>query len=161
MDQDAFLARVLAAFFAAVERPAAPLVWAAFFAAAEREPALRRDALFLACDDKADLDAALCPSRFNALVVALERFAAGLRCSCEAASSCAAFFFVALLAVFLGFAFTPARRAFDKPMAIACLVERAPCLPSRTCSISSRTYSPACVLADFPSFLSLVAARRA
>jgi hypothetical protein len=28
--------------------------------------------------------------------------------------------------------FTPARRAFDKPMAIACFVERAPCLPSRT-----------------------------
>jgi len=27
--------------------------------------------------------------------------------------------------------FTPERRAFDKPMAIACLVERAPCLPSR------------------------------
>jgi len=27
--------------------------------------------------------------------------------------------------------FTPARRAFDKPMAIACFVERAPCLPSR------------------------------
>ena len=28
--------------------------------------------------------------------------------------------------------FTPARRAFDKPIAIACLAERAPCLPSRT-----------------------------
>lgn len=27
---------------------------------------------------------------------------------------------------------TPARRALDKPMAIACFVERAPCLPSRT-----------------------------
>ena len=26
---------------------------------------------------------------------------------------------------------TPARRAFDRPMAIACFVERAPCLPSR------------------------------
>ena len=25
-----------------------------------------------------------------------------------------------------------ARRAFDNPMAIACFVERAPCLPSRT-----------------------------
>jgi hypothetical protein len=38
----------------------------------------------------------------------------------------------------------------DKPMAIACSVDRAPCLPSRMCSISSRTYSPAWVLADFP-----------
>jgi hypothetical protein len=28
--------------------------------------------------------------------------------------------------------FTPARRAFDNPMAIACFVERAPCFPSRT-----------------------------
>ena len=27
---------------------------------------------------------------------------------------------------------TPARRAFDRPMAIACFVERAPCFPSRT-----------------------------
>src|SRR5690348_4345551 len=83
--QDAFFARVLAAFFAAAERPAAPLVCAAFFAAAEREPALRLDALFLACDDNADFDAALWPSFFSALVVARERFAAGLWCSCEAA----------------------------------------------------------------------------
>jgi len=28
--------------------------------------------------------------------------------------------------------FTPARRAFDKPIAIACFVDRAPCFPSRT-----------------------------
>jgi hypothetical protein len=27
---------------------------------------------------------------------------------------------------------TPARRAFERPIAIACFVERAPCLPSRT-----------------------------
>ena len=40
---------------------------------------------------------------------------------------------------------TPARRAFDSPIAIACLVERAPCLPWRTCSISSCTNSPAAV----------------
>src|SRR5439155_22076008 len=53
-----------------------------------------------------------------------------------------------------GFNFTPARRAFERPMAIACLVDRAPCLPSRTCSISSRTNSPAWVLGAFPSFLS-------
>ena len=45
---------------------------------------------------------------------------------------------------------TPARRAFDRPIAIACFVERAPCLPWRTWSISSCTNSPArrgCALA--------------
>src|SRR5450759_4857177 len=42
----------------------------------------------------------------------------------------------------------PARLALDSPMAITCLAERAPCLPSRTCSISSRTYSPACTDGD-------------
>jgi hypothetical protein len=36
-------------------------------------------------------------------------------------------------------------------MAIACFVDRAPCLPSRMCSISSRTNSPAWVVAAFPS----------
>ncbi|PYQ08028.1 MAG: hypothetical protein DMF83_07870 [Acidobacteria bacterium] len=46
---------------------------------------------------------------------------------------------------------TPARRAFDRPMAIACLVERAPCLPSRIWSISSFTNSPACVDGALPS----------
>src|SRR5262249_13646347 len=49
------------------------------------------------------------------------------------------------------------RRAFDSPMAIACLLERAPCLPFRMCSISSLTNSPACVLADFPALLSAIA----
>src|SRR5262245_1776120 len=45
-------------------------------------------------------------------------------------------------------------------MAIACFVERAPCLPSRICSISSCPNSPACVLGDFPSALSLAARLR-
>ncbi len=45
----------------------------------------------------------------------------------------------------------PARRALLKPMAMACCGERAPCLPSRTCSISSCTNSPAAVLGDLPS----------
>src|SRR5674476_272738 len=47
-----------------------------------------------------------------------------------------------------GVMFTPARLALDSPMAITCLAERAPCLPPRTCSTSSRTYSPACVEGD-------------
>jgi hypothetical protein len=46
--------------------------------------------------------------------------------------------FVALRLVFAfarpggGGSFTPARRAFDKPMAMICFVDRAPCFPSRT-----------------------------
>ena len=44
-----------------------------------------------------------------------------------------------------GGSFTPARRAFDSPMAIACFVDLAPCFPSRIWSISSRTNSPAWV----------------
>src|SRR5690348_11301423 len=116
-DQEAFFARVFAAFFAAAERPAAPLVCAAFLAAADREPALRLEALFFAWADNADVDVALCPSFFNALVLARERFAAGLWRSFEAASSCAAFFFVDLLAVLPAGTFTPARRALDSPIA--------------------------------------------
>jgi len=53
--------------------------------------------------------------------------------------------------LFGGRGLTPARRALDSPMAIACLVDRAPCRPSRIRSISSRTNSPACVEGDFPS----------
>src|SRR5205085_830268 len=56
-----------------------------------------------------------------------------------------------------GGSFTPDRRAFESPMAMACLADRAPCLPSRMWCISSRTNSPACVLADFPCRLSLLA----
>ena len=49
-----------------------------------------------------------------------------------------------------GFSLTPARRALESPMAMALFVERAPCLPFRTCSISSRTNSPACVVGALP-----------
>jgi hypothetical protein len=42
-------------------------------------------------------------------------------------------------------------------MAIACLVERAPCLPLRMCSISSCTYSPAAVLGLLPSLIAFLA----
>jgi len=40
-----------------------------------------------------------------------------------------------------GRSFTPARRALERPMAIACFVDRAPCLPLRMCSIVSFTNS--------------------
>jgi hypothetical protein len=54
---------------------------------------------------------------------------------------------------------TPARRAFDSPIAIACLRFFTGCLPRFLCSISSRTYSPAWVVAAFPSRLSFAARR--
>src|SRR5262245_18829941 len=44
-------------------------------------------------------------------------------------------------------------------MAIACLGERAPCLPRRTCSISSCTNSPAAVVGLLPRLRSCFALR--
>lgn len=52
---------------------------------------------------------------------------------------------------------TPARRASESPIAMACFAFFAPCWPSRIWSISRRTNSPACVLADLPSRLSCFA----
>src|SRR5215831_14813531 len=50
---------------------------------------------------------------------------------------------------------TPARLAFDSPMAMACCGDRAPCSPRRILRISSCTNSPAWVLGAFPARLSL------
>jgi len=50
-----------------------------------------------------------------------------------------------------GFSGIPALRALLKLIAFACCADRASCLPSRTCSISSRINSPAVVDGDFPS----------
>jgi hypothetical protein len=118
--------RVVAAFFAEREREAADL----FFAAVR------------ACRESACFDAALRPSLLSAFNVARDRrrdlvFLPAFRVSRLACS------FVSSDAFSGGDNFTPARRALDKPIAIACLVERAPCFPSRMCSISSRTNSPA------------------
>src|SRR6185312_5964794 len=154
-----FFARVRAALRAAAERPFAPLVRAAFFAAAERWPDVRLRAALRACFDSAFFDAAEWPSRFNALLLARERLA---EVRFEDDFFAADFFDAVFLPPFfapLPFfgTSTPARRASDNPIAIACSVERAPCLPSRTWSISSRTNSPAWVLADLPSRLSFFA----
>src|SRR5690242_18962412 len=127
-------ARVRAALRAAAERSDAPLVRAAFFAAAERSAALRRRAADRACFASAGFDAAARPSRFTAPVTARDRLRDTLWSPrCPAATARSALRRVRSLASpFLGGAsFTPARRALDNPIAIACLVERAPCLPSR------------------------------
>lgn len=132
-------ARVRAAFTAALCRPAGPFVRTAFCAARRRFALPRRCALLRAWRDSAKCDAAAVPSRSRAARVARDRAEFGFRA-------------VALTAFFLpggAGSFTPARLALDNPMAIACLAERAPCFPSRTCSISSRTYSPACIDGDF------------
>jgi hypothetical protein len=117
-------------------------VAAAFFAARERDAFDRFFAAVRAWRDNAFFDTVLRGSRFNACNVARDRFAdffffPALRVSRFACS------FVSSEAFSGGGNFTPARRAFDNPIAIACFVERAPCLPSRMCSISSRTNSPA------------------
>ena len=58
LTQCALRARVRAAFFAAAERPAAPLVRAAFFAAALRSACVRLEAAWCARRDSARFDAA-------------------------------------------------------------------------------------------------------
>src|SRR5918993_3293281 len=132
------------------------LVAAAFFAEREREAAERFFAALCAWRESARFEAALCPSFLSAFNVARERLAdlAPLRPLFALRVSRAACSLVSFEAFFGGGNSTPARRAFESPIAIACFVERAPCFPSRMCSISSRTNSPACVLGAFPSRLS-------
>jgi hypothetical protein len=134
---DVFLAAVfrVAVFFVAAFRLAA--FFAGVFRAADVPVADFLAGDFLAEDFLADDFRAVDDFRPVDDLPAVDVFPAA------ALLSCAAFFLVAVLAVFDGLAFTPARRALDKPIAIACLAERAPCLPSRICSISSCTNSPA------------------
>src|SRR2546423_9638599 len=81
-----------------------------FFFAAER-----------ACFERARCDAAEWPSFFSAFEVARDRLAEGFDFDAlrPLRLSCAAFFFVAADAFFPAPTFTPARRAFDRPIAIA------------------------------------------
>jgi hypothetical protein len=120
-------------------------VRAAFFAAAERDRAERCLATRFACLDNAALDAERWLSRLSARFVARERFRDGFlrRPARLFARSRFAWRLVRWLPRFGGGNFTPARRALDRPMAIACSGDRAPCSPCRMCSISSRTNSPA------------------
>ena len=109
---------------------------AALRAAALRARGPRDFALARAWRASDFLDAAPRPSRFRACRTARERFGEGVRPrpARPRAESRAAWRRVSAETVpALGLpSFTPARRAFESPIAIACLVERAPCLPSRT-----------------------------
>src|SRR5947207_11276361 len=120
-------------------------VRAAFFAAAERDRAERWRATRLACLDNAGFDADRRLSRLSARFVARARFREGfLRLlALPFAKSRFAWRFVRSLPRFGGGNFTPARLALERPIAMACSGDRAPCSPSRMCSISSRTNSPA------------------
>ena len=70
--------RVRAALRAAATRPARPLVRAAFLAAAFKEPVPRLRAAVRACPESERLEAALLPSRRNAVRTALDRRVDGL-----------------------------------------------------------------------------------
>ena len=129
-------------------------ILAAFFAARERLAALRRFAARRAWRDNARCEAARWGARFNLRFPARERAREGRLWLPPFFNSRRACFFVLREPRFGGGSFTPARRALDKPIAIACFAEAAPCFPSRICSISSRTNSPAWVEGDFPSRLS-------
>src|SRR5215470_163600 len=122
-------------------------VLAARRAEARRAAADRRREAERACRANSFREAARWPSRRRARFVARERFGAARlvrpRPACDADR---ALRFVVAFALAGGRrSLTPARRAFESPIAIACLLERAPCFPSRMCCISSRTNSPACV----------------
>ncbi len=157
--------RVRAAFFAAAARSRGPFVRTAFPAAADRLAALRRAAAAWACRDRARCEAAARGLAFRARLVALARFAEGRaparfpRPSSYAASALRRVFSEVLPGAGGGRS-TPARRAFDSPMAIACCAELAPCFPSRMWWISSRTNLPAWVLGALPPARSLRALLR-
>jgi len=109
------------------------LVRAAFFAAALRALRGRRRAADFACRDSAFRDAVLRGSRLSLRIEARARFAAGRRPDFARRLADRALRFVDSVALGGGEGrSTPARRAFDSPMAIACLADRAPCFPSRT-----------------------------
>ena len=147
--------RVRAALRAALRNSAVPLVFTALIAERCRAPRPRFCAAVYAWRDKLACEAAECPSRCSAAEVALDRVLDGrplcaLRPFCVSRLACSRVC-SEVLPFFGGASFTPARRAFDSPIAMACCGERAPCFPSRMWCISSRTNSPACTLGDFPS----------
>ena len=96
------------------------------------EADLRRATLRAWCES-ALRDATLRLSLFSLLRIARERRGDGLARLRPARLAAAALRFVLARALFGGAgSFTPARRAFERPIAIACFVDRAPCFPSRT-----------------------------
>jgi hypothetical protein len=117
---------------AAARRIREPFVRTAFRADARRLAADRRPAAIVAWRLKAFDEADRRPSRFKAFSVARERRDDGAFRRRAARLAYFALFFVSAEALAGGAgSLTPARRAFERPIATACLVDRAPCLPSR------------------------------
>jgi hypothetical protein len=144
--RQASLARLVrAAFRAARRNPARPFVWIAFLAALRRLAAPRFLALARACRPSASVEAPARPSLRSFAKLALERLADGFRLTGRARPPRDDFDSPGA-----GGSFTPAFRALDRPIAIACLADLTPCFPSLTWWISSRTNSPACVDGDRP-----------
>src|SRR5205814_4616989 len=113
--------RVRAAFCPARRNPALPFVRTAFIAALWRDARPRLLAAPRAWRATADLDAAALPSFFNAPEIARERLGEVRRCPDRPfAKSRVACFCTFLLPRLGAPSFTPARRAFDSPIAIAC-----------------------------------------
>jgi hypothetical protein len=102
--------------------------YAAFRRLLVTRPGRRFPAALRACLERAFLDAPERPSLFNAFNVACERLREGF-CRLEL---CLALLLLEALPAGGGGSFTPAFRAFESPIAMACLGERTPCLPSRT-----------------------------
>jgi hypothetical protein len=107
-------------------------VRAALRADARRDEAERRRAVVRAWRDSALRDATLRFSLFSLLSIARERRGDGRARVRPARLADAALRFVLARALFGGGgSLTPERRAFERPIAIACFVDRAPCFPSR------------------------------
>src|SRR5438105_222522 len=108
-------------------------VRAALRAATERLAGPRRCAAVRVWREIARVDAAPRPSRFNAPSVARERRRETVCLPCRAlAVSRLAWRRTLAEEPRDGGNLTPARLALDRPMAMACRGERAPCFPSRT-----------------------------
>jgi hypothetical protein len=155
--------RLRAALCAAGRGPDLPFVRTAFIEALCSAECPRFRAAPRVCRANADRDAESWGSLLNTPLTALDRVRDTLpRCQRPFAKSRFACLrtFSDERPRFGAASFTPARRALDNPMAMACCGERAPCLPSRMWCISSRTNSPACVEGDLPSCLSRSARSR-
>src|SRR5215470_15197169 len=125
---------VRAAFCAAWRRPDLPFVRTAFIAALCLEAGPRRRAALRVWRARAEREAEPRRSRFSAFVVARDRVRELWR-PCERPLAKSRRACLRTLADerprFGGASFTPARRALERPIAMACCGELAPCLPSR------------------------------
>jgi len=126
---------VRAAFCPARRNPSFPFVCTAFIAALRSDERPRLLAAPRVCRESADFETLDLLALFKAFSVARERLGetAGLpeRPFARSRSACFRTRFVARPALG-GPNLTPARRAFDNPIAIACCGDLAPCFPSRT-----------------------------